>query len=97
MSALFHPPGEGRDVRLELPRHAVDIIGIALPGLGQLLGGGQQLLSVRVGVLKKTLYGFFDYILQTAKQSQVKKVVFALFEGLVCSVRIGRRKIMGLF
>ena len=70
-------------MRLELPRHAVDIVRIALPGLGQLLGRGQQLLSVRVGVLKETLYGFFNYILLAAKHSQVQNVVFTLFEVLV--------------
>ena len=51
MSPGLHPAGEAGDVSLQLPGHAVDVVSVALPGLGQLLGGGQQLLRIGVGVL----------------------------------------------
>ena len=53
VSPLLDPPGEAADVRLELPRHAVDVVRVALPGLRKLLSSRQQLLGVGVGVLKR--------------------------------------------
>ena len=52
VSALLHAPGEAADVGLELPRHTVDVVCVALPGLGKLLCGRQQLLGDGEGVLK---------------------------------------------
>ena len=52
VAPLLDAPGEAADVGLELPRHAVDVVRVALPGLRQLLRGRKQLLGVGVGVLK---------------------------------------------
>lgn len=51
--AAVHPRGEGRHVRLQLPRDAQHLFGVALAGARQLFRGRQQLLRVGVSVLRK--------------------------------------------
>lgn len=48
---LLHAAHEVLDAHLQVPRRLVDLLGVTLPGLGQLLGGLQQLVRVGVGVL----------------------------------------------
>lgn len=52
-AAAVDARGERGHVRLQVARHAQDLLGVALAGAGQLLRRGQQLLRIRVCVLGK--------------------------------------------
>ena len=52
-SSLLDPCSETRYVALKFVSHRVDLVGVAFAGLREFFSRRQQLLSVRVGVLKQ--------------------------------------------